>query len=106
MADNIARENNLRIVHGTYYGTQGPSFETPAEYRAYHILGADAVGMSTVPEVIVARHCGMKVFGISVITNMGITNQPETASHEEVQEVGNSVQPRIKMLIKKMIERM
>ncbi|MBR1840247.1 MAG: purine-nucleoside phosphorylase [Prevotella sp.] len=106
LADDIARENNLRIVHGTYYGTQGPSFETPAEYRAYHILGADAVGMSTVPEVIVARHCGMKVFGISVITNMGITNQPETASHEEVQEVGNSVQPRIKMLIKKMTERM
>lgn len=105
LADTIAAENNFRIVHGTYYGTQGPTFETPAEYRAYRILGADAVGMSTVPEVIVARHCDIKVFGISVITNMGISDQPEIASHEEVQEVGNSVQPRIKLLIKKMIER-
>ena len=105
LADAIAEENDMRLVHGTYYGTQGPSYETPAEYRAYHLLGADAVGMSTVPEVIVARHCGIKVFGLSVITNMGISDEAEKATHEEVQEVGNSVQPRMTLLITQMIER-
>lgn len=105
LADAIAEENDMRLVHGTYYGTQGPSYETPAEYKAFHLLGADAVGMSTVPEVIVARHCGIRVFGLSVITNMGISDEAEKATHEEVQEVGNSVQPRMTLLITQMIER-
>ncbi|MBO6234412.1 MAG: purine-nucleoside phosphorylase [Prevotella sp.] len=105
LADSIAEEHNMRLVHGTYYGTQGPSYETPAEYKAFHLLGADAVGMSTVPEVIVARHCGIKVFGVSVITNMGISDEAEIATHEEVQEVGNSVQPRMTLLITQMLEK-
>jgi cobalt-precorrin-5B (C1)-methyltransferase len=71
----------------------------------FHILGGDAVGMSTVPEVIVARHCGIRVFGVSVITNRGISDGVEIATHEEVQEVGNSVQPRMTLLITQMLEK-
>ena len=107
LADEVTNENRLEgLVKGVYYGTQGPSYETPAEYRAFHTLGGDAVGMSTVPEVIVARHCGIKVFGISVITNMGLSDQPEVASHEEVQRAGKEAGQRMKILIKGMLEKM
>ena len=102
-ADRIAAEKGIRLVHGTYIGVQGPSYETPAEYRAYHTMGADAVGMSTVPEVIVARHCGIRVFGISIITNMGISDSPETATHEEVQEAANKAQPLMTEIFKGVI---
>jgi len=102
-ADRIAAEKGIRLVHGTYIGVQGPSYETPAEYRAYHMLGADAVGMSTVPEVIVARHCNIRVFGISIITNMGISDSPETATHEEVQEAANKAQPLMTEIFKGVI---
>ena len=68
LANKIAEEKGIKLQHGVYVGVQGPTFETPAEYRMYHLFG-DAVGMSTVPEVIVARHCGMRVFGVSVISN-------------------------------------
>ena len=106
LAYKVAAEQGLHLVRGTYYGVPGPSYETPAEYRAFHILGGDAVGMSTVPEVIVARHCGIKVFGLSVITNMGLTEDGEAASHDEVQAAAHDVQPRLRMLVKKMMERM
>ena len=102
-ADEIANKKGIRVVHGTYIGVQGPSYETPAEYKAYHALGADAVGMSTVPEVIVARHCGIRVFGISIITNMGISDKPETATHEEVQEAANNAQPLMTEIFKCII---
>lgn len=105
LADAIAAEKEMRIVHGVYYGTQGPSYETPAEYRAFHTLGADAVGMSTVPEVIVARHCGIRVFGLSIITNMGISDTPQVATHEEVQEAGLRAQEKVETLVCEFVRR-
>lgn len=105
LADDIARENNIPLQHGVYLGLQGPSYETPAEYRAFHMWGADAVGMSTVPEVIVARHCGIRVFGISIITNMGISDTPVKATHEEVTEAANAAQPLMTRLFKELLER-
>ena len=106
MADRIAEEKGIRVVHGTYVGLQGPSYETPAEYHAYHLMGGDATGMSTVPEVIVARHCGIKVFGVSIITNMGISDTPVETTHEEVQEAANKAQPLMTEIMRGMIERL
>ena len=92
-------------MHGIYMGVQGPTFETPAEYRMYHLLGADAVGMSTVPEVIVAHHCGIKVFGISIITDLGGFDVPVEVSHEEVQKAANAAQPKMTEIMREMIRR-
>ena len=104
-ADAIAAEKGIRVMHGVYVGVQGPTFETPAEYRMYRILGGDAVGMSTVPEVIVARHCGIKTFGISVITDLGGFDVPVEVSHEEVQEAANKAQPLMTEIMREMIKR-
>ncbi|MBF0965452.1 MAG: purine-nucleoside phosphorylase, partial [Alloprevotella sp.] len=84
---------------------QGPTFETPAEYRMYHRLGGDAVGMSTVPEVIVAHHTGIRVFGISIITDLGVEGKIVEVSHEEVQIAANAVQPIMADLMREMIKR-
>lgn len=105
MADEIAQEKGIKVQHGIYLGTQGPTFETPAEYRMFARLGADAVGMSTVPEVIVAHHCGMKVFGISVITDLGGFDNPVEVSHEEVQRAANEVQPKMTEIMREIIRR-
>jgi purine-nucleoside phosphorylase len=105
LADSIAEEKGIRVVHGVYMGVQGPTFETPAEYHFYHMAGADAVGMSTVPEVIVAHHCGIKVFGISIITDLGDTPEPVEVSHEEVQEAANRAQPLMTEIMREMIKR-
>ena len=106
LADTIAEEKNIRLVHGVYVGVQGPTFETPAEYRMYAKLGGQAIGMSTVPEVIVAHHCGIKTFGISVITDLGGFDPPVQVSHEEVQEAANHAQPIMTALISEMIKRL
>lgn len=105
LADTIAAEKGFKLQHGVYIGTQGPTFETPAEYRMFRVLGADAVGMSTVPEVIVAHHCGIRVFGISIITDLGVEGKIIEVSHEEVQKAANAVQPLMAALIREMINR-
>ena len=105
LADEIAKEKNIRVMHGTYIGVQGPTFVTPAEYRMFRVFGGDAVGMSTVPEVIVAHHCGIKTFGVSVITDLGGFDNPVEVSHEEVQEAANAAQPLMTEIMREMIRR-
>ena len=103
-ADQVAVDQNIRVMHGVYVGTPGPTFETPAEYEYFRIIGGDAVGMSTVPEVIVANHAGMEVFGISVITDLGGKDIKEEPSHEEVQKAALKAQPKMTAIIKGMLE--
>lgn len=105
LADKIAEEKGISVQHGVYVGVQGPTFETPAEYRMYRLLGGDAVGMSTVPEVIVARHCGIKVFGVSIITDLGGFDTPVEVSHEEVQKAANAAQPVMTEIMREIIRR-
>ena len=105
MAKEIAAEKGIRVVEGIYLGTQGPTFETPAEYRMFHRMGGDAVGMSTVPEVIVARHCGIKVFGISVITDLGVEGIVVEVSHEEVQKAADEAQPRMTTIFREIVNK-
>lgn len=106
LADEIGREQGLRLMHGVYIGVTGPTFETPAEYEAFRVLGADAVGMSTVPEVIVANHAGMTVFGLSVITDLGGKEITEAPSHEEVQKAAVKAQPTVLKLVHEMVARL
>ena len=101
----IAQEKGIKVQQGVYLGTQGPTFETPSEYKMFHILGADAVGMSTVPEVIVANHCGIKVFGVSVITDLGVEGKIVEVSHAEVQKAADEAQPRMTTIMRELINR-
>lgn len=100
----IAQKANIKVQTGVYLGLQGPTFETPAEYRMVKILGADCVGMSTVPEVIVARHMDIETFGISVVTDMGVEGQMENISHAEVLQAAKKAEPQVRYLIKTLIE--
>ena len=103
-AKEIAKEQGITVREGIYIGTQGPTYETPAEYRMFARWGADAVGMSTVPEVIVANHCGMKVFGMSVITDLGVEGKIVEVSHEDVQRAADAAQPRMTAIMREMIQ--
>lgn len=94
LADEIAAEKKIRVMHGVYVGVPGPTFETPAEYEYFRIIGGDAVGMSTVPEVIVANHAGIRVFGVSVITDLGGKDVTEVPTHEEVQKLPSRHSPK------------
>ena len=105
LAHQVAQEKGIRVVEGVYLGTQGPTFETPSEYKMFHILGADAVGMSTVPEVIVARHCGIRVLGISIITDLGVENKIVEVTHEDVQKAADAVQPLMADIFREVINR-
>jgi len=102
-ANQIAAEKGIKVQHGIYIGTQGPTYETPAEYKMFRILGADAVGMSTVPEVIVANHCGIKVFGISVITDLGVEGKIVEVTHEDVQKAADKAQPLMTTIMRELI---
>ena len=101
--ENIAKQNNISVQKGVYLALQGPTFETPAEYKMVSLMGADAVGMSTVPEVIVAKHMGMHCFGISVITDLGLEGQVEEVSHEAVQLAAKSSEKNISKLVKEFV---
>lgn len=102
-ADVIASNLGIRLMHGVYVGTPGPTFETPAEYEYFRVIGGDAVGMSTVPEVIVANHAGMRVYGISVITDLGGKDIREVPTHEEVQQAAMKAQPNMLKIIKGLV---
>lgn len=102
-ARQIAADNDIKIFEGVYIGLQGPTFETKAEYVWLRIIGGDAVGMSTVPEVIVAIHCGMKVFGMSVITDLGIREEMNTITHEEVLEAAKIAAPKMAFIFKELL---
>ncbi len=102
-AREIAAIRDLRLVEGVYVGVQGPTFETPAEYRYFWRIGGDAVGMSTVPEVIVARHGGMEVFGMSVITDLGVEGIVSEVSHEEVQQAAAAAEPIMTLVMQEII---
>ena len=103
VAKTIAKKLNITVQDGIYLGLQGPTFETLAEYKMVKILGADCVGMSTVPEVIVARHMDMECFGLSVITDMGNEESIESVSHDEVLEAAKKAEPNVRKLIKELI---
>ncbi len=104
---NIAKKNarhlGIPFKTGVYVGVSGPTYETPAEYKYIHILGGDAVGMSTVPEVIVARHMKLPVFAVSVISDLGVEGKIMEISHQEVIEAVGRVTPKLIALIKNMV---
>ena len=100
----IASEAAIKLHTGVYLGLQGPTYETLAEYKMVKILGADCVGMSTVPEVIVARHMDMETFGISVVTDMGVEGMMADISHEEVLLAAKAAEPEVRHLISTLIK--
>lgn len=104
-AKEAAREEGFELEEGIYLATPGPSFETPAEVRAFRTLGATLVGMSTVPETIVARHMGIEVLGISCVTNLAAGLGTSQLSHEEVSEAGKKVEKRLVGLITRLAPR-
>ena len=102
----IAKANNIKVQEGVYVGTTGPSFETPAEYKFFRTIGADTVGMSTVPEVIVASHSQMQVFGMSVISNVFRETEVEDCTHEEVLEGVAKAGDKMNIIVQELIARM
>lgn len=106
LAQQIAAEQNLHVSTGVYVGLQGPTFETRAEYKWLHVIGGDLVGMSTVPEVIVAIHSGLKVFGASIVTDLGIREELNKISHEEVLAAANAAAPKLAALVAELVKRM
>lgn len=102
-AKEIALNLNIEVKEGIYLALQGPTFETLAEYKYVKNVGADCVGMSTVPEVIVARHMDLNCFGISVITDMGNEEEIEAVNHEEVLQAAKKAEPHVRNLIKNLI---
>lgn len=102
-AKDIAAQNNIEVKEGVYFVVTGPTFETRAEYRMIHILGGDAVGMSTVQECIVANHMGMDVFAASVITDIGIREEENVITHEEVLEAAHAAEPKLAKIFTELV---
>lgn len=105
LAVQIAKENNIRVAVGCYAGMTGPTLETPSEYKYVRIIGADAVGMSTVPEVIVARHMEIPCFAISIITDLGVPGKIEKVSVQDVINVASKQEPKMTIIMKELIAR-
>jgi len=105
-ADKIADELKIQVQHGVYVGDTGPTYETPAEYNYYRVIGGDCVGMSTVPEVIIARHCGLPVFAMSIITDLGGKDIAVQVTHEEVINAANVAEPKMTAILKEMLRRL
>ena len=103
-AKAIANQHSIEVKEGVYFGVTGPTFETRAEYKMIHVLGGDAVGMSTVQEVIAAAHMGMDVFAMSVITDIGIREDDNTITHEEVLEAANKAEPLFSTIFRELIK--
>ncbi len=106
LAEKCAKDLGINIKEGIYFANSGPSYETPAEIRMAEMLGADAVGMSTVPEAIVANYCGLNVLGISCISNSASKSGGDKLSHEDVIETTNKVKEKFKKLIVNIIEKL
>jgi len=105
IVENYARERGIQFRKGVYLGLQGPTFETLAEYQMVRAMGGDAVGMSTVPEVIVAKHMGMEVFGISVITDLGDEDFIKNVNHQEVLQEAKKAEPVVRELVRALVKR-
>jgi purine-nucleoside phosphorylase len=99
----IALEKKIEVKEGVYVGVTGPTFETRAEYKMLNLLGGDAVGMSTVQEVICAVHLGLPVFAMSVITDIGIRKDENTITHEEVLQAAKEAEPKLTLIFKQLI---
>jgi purine-nucleoside phosphorylase len=103
-AQQIAKKHDIELKQGVYTGVTGPTFETRAEYKLIHLLGGDAVGMSTVQETIAAVHSGMEVFGISVITDIGIREEENTITHAEVLQAAIDAEPKLTLLFTELVK--
>src|SRR6476660_1921252 len=103
LAKEIGKRLSIPLLEGVYYGVTGPTFETRAEYLMIHKLGADAVGMSTVQEVIVAAHMGLPVFAISIITDIGIREEENVITHEDVLQAAKEAEPKLTSIFKELI---
>ena len=101
--EQIAKQNKIKLQKGVYVAVTGPTLETPAEYFYFRKIGGDTVGMSTVPEVIIARHMDIPCFAISVITDLGVKGKIKKVTHEDVQRVAELTEPKLTLLIKNLI---
>lgn len=104
LAQEIAKKNGIATQVGCYVGTTGPTFETPKEYQYFRIIGGDTVGMSTTPEVIVARQMGIPVFAISIITDLGVLGKIVEVTHEEVQRIGMQAEKKMTLIMEEMLQ--
>lgn len=103
-AKTIAAKNNIKVQEGVYLGLSGPTFETPAEYKFIHTIGADAVGMSTVPEIIVARHMSIPCFAMSIITDLGVAGRIVKVTHQDVIEAAAKAEIKMTLIMKELIK--
>jgi purine-nucleoside phosphorylase len=106
LASSLANEKNIKFHKGVYASVTGPTYETPAEYHYIRVIGADAVGMSTVPEVIVARHMDIRCFAVSIITDLGVQGKIVEISHQEVVEAAKASEPKMTAIIKSLLEKL